>query len=491
MILLKLINHKRLYYLESMCILFFPGIKIKTADNLRGDRHNIKVSSRLIFFGNGVRGVTEISADGKKARSVCSEKGGSDKNIQSVLKKSFYNAALRITEINVPWGVLTGIRPSKIAIKLMNKGYDEKNIIKVFEEEYYTDKNKALLCIETAKHGRKAASFSQINSASLYIAIPFCPSRCAYCSFVSHSVEQAAKLIPVYVDRLCEEIKAVGKVIKNCKLKLESIYIGGGTPSVLTAEQIKRLLNAIKEHIDINSIREFTFEAGRPDTITDEKLAVLRQFQKMRLSINPQTLSDDILVNIGREHTVKQFFDAFGKARDAGFDFINADLIAGLPEDSFDSFKRSLDGILALSPENITVHTLCVKRAAHLTMEGKADYSADSTVVSDMLDYAVKNLSKNGYHPYYMYRQKNTVGNLENIGFAKEGFDCLYNIFMMDEVHTVLGAGAGAVTKLVNPYDKSISRVYNYKYPYEYIERFDDILKDKDKVELFYERLEN
>ena len=311
----------------------------------------------------------------------------------------------------------------------------------------------------------------------LYVSIPFCPTRCSYCSFVSHSMDSARALIPAYVEKLCEELAVLGNIIRERGLIVQSVYIGGGTPTSLTALQLRQVMEAVAEHIPLTHAREYTVEAGRADTITREKLSVIRQMGATRISVNPQTLQDSVLEVIGRRHTAQQAVRAYETAREMGFDDINMDLIAGLPTDTFEGFADTLSRVMALSPDSITVHTLTRKRAADLyTAQGLTGVQE----VSAMAKLAADRLPQAGWRPYYLYRQKNTIGNLENVGYARPGKENLYNILIMDETQTILAAGCAASTKVVK--NGQITRVMNYKFPYEYIGRFDQLMEKKQEI---------
>lgn len=326
---------------------------------------------------------------------------------------------------------------------------------------------------------------SRPESCSLYIAIPFCPTRCSYCSFVSSSVEKSFRLIPDYVRLLQEEIRATARLISELGLRLETVYFGGGTPTAISAGQLADLLGTVRESCDLSHCREFTVEAGRPDTVTVEKLDVLKTRGVTRISINPQTLSDEVLHIIGRKHTTAQTFEAFALARRHGFGNINMDLIAGLPGDGEEGFRRSIDGVLALGPESVTVHSLALKRAANLYQTFGRQPCGPQTAGA-MLDYADETLLQRGYVPYYLYRQSRMAGNLENTGWAKPGFESYYNVFIMEECQTILACGAGAVTKLRDPHSDRLERIFNFKYPYEYVNRFSEMMKRKERVREFY-----
>lgn len=307
------------------------------------------------------------------------------------------------------------------------------------------------------------------NSCSLYLSVPFCPSRCSYCSFVSFATEGLLRQIPAYLDKLCDEIRQTTALIRSLGLSLTTVYIGGGTPTTLNEAQLKRLLDTVCENVNVGALREFTLEAGRPDTINAEKLAIAKEHGVCRVSINPQTLNDEILRSVGRRHTVKQFYSAYETARKSGIPIINTDLIAGLPGESAESFFHSVDEIMRLAPENFTVHTFCVKRAADLRHTEQSHFSRSAGRVGDMVEYARACAAEHGYAPYYLYRQKNTVGNLENVGYAKPGTQSLYNVYMMEEFHSVFGCGAGAVTRLVGNDPSKMLRIFSAKYPYEYL----------------------
>ena len=357
----------------------------------------------------------------------------------------------------------------------------------MFSENYLVSKQKTELADSVANAEQKIISLSKPDSFSIYVSIPFCPTRCSYCSFVSHDMTAGTvkKLMPDYLDCLEKEIEYTAKIANELDLRLESIYWGGGTPTTLEADGIKRIMTAIADSFDLSTLREYTIEAGRPDTVTEEKLKIMKTGGVSRISINPQSFSDNVLKAIGRRHTAEQTVTAFNMARESGFDNINMDLIAGLPEDSLDGFRASLDRAVELAAENITVHTLALKRSSYMGEQGRVQVQR-ALEASAMLDYTYSTLTDKAYYPYYMYRQSKTLGNLENTGYCKEGRECLYNIFMMEECHSVFALGAGGVTRLKEPRGEKISRIFNYKYPYEYIKDFDELIKRKDEILRFY-----
>ncbi|MBQ1388434.1 MAG: coproporphyrinogen dehydrogenase HemZ [Clostridia bacterium] len=397
-----------------------------------------------------------------------------------------YDLLSSYTKIVPPWGVLTGVRPIKLFRKLKEQMGEEK-ACEHFKKVFLVSDEKVSLTLETEKNEAAVLSKTTPDSFSLYLSVPFCPSRCSYCSFVSASTERTAKLVEPYTQLLCKEIEKTAELAAKLGLHLESVYMGGGTPTTLSADQLKRVLGKTAECFDMRGCREFTVEAGRPDTITAEKLAAIKSANVDRISINPQTLNDSVLKAMGRRHSAEDFYRAFELARKCGFDHINTDLIAGLPSDTEDSFRATIDNIIALSPESITVHTLAMKRASDLSQNGKQLYADEAAAAAAMLSYADERLHFFEYYPYYLYRQSRMVGNLENTGWSKKGREGYYNVFIMDESQSIIACGAGAVTKIALPTGK-LERIFNYKYPYEYIDRFEEVLKRKESILRIYDQ---
>lgn len=406
----------------------------------------------------------------------------------SACARAFCGAAKKIRKVSLPWGVMSGVRPAKAVTALVNDGMSYEEAKAFISSVYGVSKAKCDLAAAVSKNEQELLKKIKDKSVSIYIGIPFCPSRCLYCSFVSTDIGISGKYIEDFMSLLCKEIKITSEMLKRLGLTVENIYIGGGTPTTLDAEKLCRLLSCVKECFDLSEINEFTLEAGRPDTVTYEKLSAAKSFGVDRVSINPQTTNDETLVRIGRRHDTEMFFDAFNIARKVGFKVINTDLIAGLPGESADIFKKSIDDVVSLSPENITVHSMCIKRAAALRFSGNTLTEAE--VMNEMLSYAQNTLTDNGYSPYYMYRQKNISGNLENVGYAKAGMMSFYNVNIMEEAQTIIALGGGGTSKLVM--NDRIERVFNFKDPAEYIRRFDDIIERKKQMEAmlfkFYER---
>lgn len=471
-------NHKFHYETENLLRIFFPEKIVVTDEIPEGEDYVLtELTDRItveLHSGN----------ESYSAFYICEENETDDSILERKMAVLMFNLLQEYTLYTPPWGILTGVRPAKLMTNLI-KDMGEEETLRYFTNELKVSEEKTALANMVSKAENPIITdASAPDSFSLYISIPFCPTRCSYCSFISHSNESAKKLIPEYVEKLCDEIRATGNIAKKIKLKLESIYIGGGTPTVLSANQLKKITDCVKENFEPENIKEYTIEAGRPDSVTDDKFKVIKESGCTRISINPQTFNDDVLEEIGRKHTSQMTLDAMALARENGFANINMDLIAGLPADTLDSFKNTLDTALSLSPENVTVHTLALKRSSNIVTENRRTNSG--ALVSDMLSLAQSKLTEAGYIPYYMYRQSKCLGNLENVGWAKKGYEGLYNVYMMEECHTVLGVGAGAVIKLKAPASKEIERIFNYKYPYEYISGFEEILKRKEYIYEFY-----
>lgn len=471
-------NHNFHFELENLTRLFFPNEKITVIRDFSEPQPPYiytEVSDKITISVN-------IGSFNKSETAV---KKLTDDDNELVSAQLLYKLLCDFTGLTQPWGILTGVRPVKLLRRLAEES-NEEQAVKKFEKDFFVSNEKIALSRETEHNERKILELSKPESFSLYVGIPFCPSRCSYCSFVMASIERAEKLIEPYTKLLCEEIKQTAEIANKLGLRLETVYFGGGTPTTLSAEQLDTVLRTVNKSFDMSTCREFTVEAGRPDTIDIAKLFALKENKVDRISINPQTVNDEVLKTIGRKHTAQQFFDAFELARKCGFDNINTDLIAGLPTDTPESFKNSLDSIVRLNAECITVHTLCMKRASRLTTEGVTLDLQQARDAREMLAYTQNILGQNEYIPYYMYRQSRMVGNLENVGWSKRGFESLYNVYVMDETHTILACGSGGVTKLKRNNPDYLERVFNFKYPYEYIDRFDELIQRKSGIMQFY-----
>lgn len=471
-------NHNFHFELENLTRLFFPNEKITVIRDFSEPQPPCiytEVSDKITISVN-------IGSFNKSETAV---KKLTDDDNELVSAQLLYKLLCDFTVLTQPWGILTGVRPVKLLRRLAEES-NEEQAVKKFEKDFFVSNEKIALSRETEHNERKILELSKPESFSLYVGIPFCPSRCSYCSFVMASIERAKKLIKPYTKLLCEEIKRTAEIANKLGLRLETVYFGGGTPTTLSAEQLDTVLRTVNNSFDMSTCREFTVEAGRPDTIDIAKLFALKENKVDRISINPQTVNDEVLKTIGRKHTAQQFFDAFELARKCGFDNINTDLIAGLPTDTPESFKNSLDSIVRLNAECITVHTLCMKRASRLTTEGVTLDLQQARDAREMLAYTQNILGQNEYIPYYMYRQSRMVGNLENVGWSKKGFESLYNVYVMDETHTILACGSGGVTKLKRNNPDYLERIFNFKYPYEYIDRFDELIQRKSGIMQFY-----
>ena len=466
------------YDMEIFMNLFFKKNEdVIIITNLSYEDKKINAYIEIIFKGKTYTGdyYYDFFGDEKKSSYI-------KKNYVCSLTKAFCNTAKQIRNVSLPWGVLSGIRPAKVVRQYKEEGYSYEEIKKILIYLYDVSQEKADLAVEVAKNEVEILSKKGENSVSIYIGIPFCPTRCLYCSFISTDIRKSGKYTDKFVSLLKEEIKKTAQVLKKCGFYAENIYIGGGTPTTLSTEQLSIIFDSLKENIICDKLKEFTLEAGRPDTIDKEKLLCAYNAGVNRISINPQTMNEETLKKIGRSHSVKMIKDAYKIARECGFNNINMDLIAGLPDETADMFKYSLDEVMKLNPENITVHSMCVKKAAELRF---SDIELTKSIeMNEMLNYTAEKMKESGRVPYYMYRQKNISGNLENVGYANKEKMSFYNINIMEEVQTIIALGGGAVTKMVSG-DK-IERIFNFKDPYEYINRFDEILEKKDEIEKFF-----
>ncbi len=395
------------------------------------------------------------------------------------LQQSFYLAAVQLLPNLPPWGALAGVRPTKLSTKHMLEGGTAKSADKLLKDVYYVTPERRKLAIDCSRSTVSAAQKLDKNDLSLYVGIPFCPTRCTYCSFVSRTIGKKTELLNPYLTALLREIEITGRLLAESGKHLRTVYIGGGTPTSLSDAQMAWLLDAIRDHFDLSRCIEFTVEGGRPDTLDAQKLKTIYSHGADRMSINPQTMEDHVLRACGRPHRASDVIRAYQQAVDAGFRAINMDLIAGLPQDSMDGFRRSLDAVAGLNPSNITVHTLALKKGADL-FEKRANLPSAEEVTA-MVAYANETLSALGYKPYYLYRQKYMSGSFENVGWSRDNLDCLYNIYMMEELHTILSLGGGGMNKVNFP-DGSLRRFHNPKFPEQYIEMIDDVCRQKEEM---------
>lgn len=403
------------------------------------------------------------------------------KGTKTIIKRSIFNVLDELFKTYVPWGILTGIRPVKIVHNLLDQGLSEEDIRENLKNNYLIKDEKIDLALDIAKRERVFIYPIDKNKISLYVSIPFCPTRCVYCSFPANPMKQFGHLRDKYVKALIKEIKGLAKLLKDTNKDIETLYIGGGTPTALEANQLDVLIKALFEELDLSNIKEFTVEAGRPDTITKEKLEVMKKHNVTRISINPQTMNNETLAKIGRDHNVDDIINCFKMARDLGFDNINMDIILGLVDEDLEMVRNTLEKIKELSPESLTVHTLAIKRASTLKENlDKYELTRYEEMIK-MIDLSMEYAKDMGLNPYYMYRQKHMLGNLENIGYAKEGFECIYNIQIMEEKQSNLAVGAGAISKYIYVDEDRIERTDNVKNVEQYIDRVDEMIERKVK----------
>lgn len=444
-------------------------------------QQEITVSSRLCRGAKWLTAITEIEKDGKKTR--CARRLKAERETvrlrRQILQQSVYLASLPHLENAPAWGAMAGVRPTKLSSRHLLEGGTVKSADKLLKDVYFVSPQRRKLAIDCSVSTVNAVNRTVDSDISLYVGIPFCPTRCAYCSFVSNTIGKRTELMEPYLQALYQELAYTGKLLANSGKTIRTIYIGGGTPTTLTSDQMARLLDTIYEAFDLGRCIEFTVEGGRPDTLDAQKLNTIRAHGADRMSINPQTMENAVLKACGRPHTAQDILNRYKEAVDAGFAAINMDLIAGLPKDSYEGFCRSLDTVASLNPANITVHTLALKKGADL-FEKRVNLP-DFAEVSRMVDYANDLLPKLGYKPYYLYRQKYMSGSFENVGWSRDNLDCLYNIYMMEEIHTILSLGGGGMNKLNLP-DGSIQRFHNPKFPEQYIAQIDSVLAQKEEL---------
>ena len=466
---LTLIGHDDRYAVEQLQMALFP-------DNAQGE-----AVSRLSRGKTWLTAATTIRDGEKTVRAVRRIKASEEtvRRRRQMLQQSYYLAAVQLLPATPPWGALAGVRPTKITTKHMLEGGTPKSADKLLKDVYYVTESRRKLAIDCSSSTVAAVKQLEPGDISLYVGIPFCPTRCTYCSFVSRTIGRKTELLEPYLNALTAEIRHAGKLLRDSGRAVRTVYIGGGTPTTLSSTQMAGLLDSIRDSFDLSRCIEFTVEGGRPDTLDAEKLRTIARHGADRMSINPQTMEDAVLRACGRPHKAADVLRAYEQAMDAGFKAINMDLIAGLPQDSVDGFKRSLDAVARLNPANITVHTLALKKGADLFERRESLPSGEA--VTEMVRYAESLLRGKDYKPYYLYRQKYMSGSFENVGWSRDGLDCLYNIYMMEEIHTILSLGGGGMNK-VNLPDGSLRRFHNPKFPEQYIEMLPSVLEQKDAL---------
>ena len=487
---LRFLGHDYKYAVEQVMINLFPGER-----PIYGEPIGAEALSAEVRLTHGVRysmAVTILYHEGTRHRGTARIQTPSPDDMrewsrlmQKIIRFSFFRAATAATGVIPPWGALSGVRPAKRATLLLKVGHSPLQVRRILEREYKVSPTRSALGVDTACIGLATKESLEPRDICLYIGIPFCPTRCAYCSFVSQDVHRSGHLVVPFLATLSQEIDATARVVRDLGLRVIAIYIGGGTPTTLSAAQLEQLTGMLSSAFDLSHLREYTVEAGRPDTVDLEKLRTLRSAGVTRISVNPQSMEDNVLQAIGRGHTAAEITDAVATVQTVGFPVLNMDIIAGLPGDTLDGFQRTLTQAIKFGAENITVHTLARKRGTQVTLEQTA--APDAKKVGEMLDFAHQTLRDAGYVPYYLYCQKYTAGGFENIGWCKPGTESLYNIAIMEELCSILSLGAGASTKLVSLSSEHIARIFNAKYPYEYGEGIDKILAEKDKITAFYQ----
>lgn len=458
-------NHITDLYTKNILSELFPEFCFSETKNINCEV-SVQVLSKCVK--------AKITVDGNTY--TCSENFSDHINdrlaLTTAIGKSVIKYATEKGRPSAPYGVLTGVRPFKIAVDLLSR-FDYDEVIKKLKSNYLVADDKIELLLSVAMYDQKVKLEHQKNDVSVYVSIPFCPTRCNYCSFISSAAPSKLDLLGAYVDDLLKEIEAVADLINRRSLNLKSIYIGGGTPTVLNKELLNKLLNHIASTLPVDSLIEYTLEAGRPDTIDTDKLDVMKSHGVTRTCVNCQSTNDGVLSAIGRAHTAEQFFKAFETVKSYGFDTVNTDVIAGLDTDTFETFKKTIDDVISLSPESITVHTLCVKKSAALK-NGNALNNANN--VDAYLSYSKESCISRGLLPYYLYKQKYSLGNHENVGYCLNSHECHYNIAMMNEIEHIIGVGAGSTSRLVGLNSNGkIEHFANYKYPMEYIGDYEKI----------------
>ena len=466
---LTLIGHEDRYAVEQLQMALFPENPEGTA------------VSALFRGKTWLTATAKITLNGKTVSAVRRLKAGEEtvRLRRRILQQSYYLAAIQLLDRKPAWGALAGVRPTKITTKHLLEGGTPASADRLMRDVYYVTPERRQLAVDCSESTVKAVSLMDKDDLSVYVGIPFCPTRCSYCSFVSRTVGKKTDLLDKYLAALEREIQVTARLMKESGKHLLTLYIGGGTPSILSAPQMIHLLDTLRESFDFSRCIEFTVEGGRPDTLDLEKLRAIREHGADRMSINPQTMEDSVLRACGRPHTGADVIRAYRQAEEAGFTAINMDLIAGLPTDNFDGFRRSLDAVAALNPANITVHTLALKKGADLFEKREGLSTAEE--VSRMVDYSNAALRSLSYKPYYLYRQKYMSGSFENVGWSREGLDCLYNIYMMEELHTIVSLGGGGMNK-VNLPDGTLQRFHNPKFPEQYIEMIDSVCRQKEEL---------
>ena len=479
MISIELIGHDNKYQVDEIIDLFIENREMV----------NYKVVSKLKITEDIIASVQIYEEQSLMSEKIVVEKLENNiskleltKLSKRLIKISLFRALKKLINKDIHWGILTGIRPTKVVRDMKSKGLTFNQIVYDLINKYEIDEKKANLLIDVAVREQKVLDNTNENNVSLYIGIPFCPTRCLYCSFTSTSMEKYGHLMEPYIEALIKEIRSVKDIIVKNKWIVQTIYFGGGTPTSLSEHQLDRLLFETNSNFDFNNVKEITVEAGRPDTITKEKLRIIKKYGIHRISINPQTMNNKTLVKIGRNHTADQIINSYYLARDLGFDNINMDIILGLPGEEKEHVIYTLEELRKLDPDSITVHTMSIKRASKLKEDIEKHDLTHSITIGDMIDISTKYMKEMNLNPYYLYRQKDILGNFENVGYSKTGFECIYNIQIIEEKQTIIAIGAGGVSKIVYPKEDRIERIFNVKDVEHYINRIDEMIARKDML---------
>lgn len=485
MISLLITGHKYEHDLYELIRTFIPNKKIKIIESIEEYENNNYLIKSNLNIGENISSTTIYKNDKILSSSAIDINNMIIKNYTKAqieklsIKKSMYNALYNLSQKDVPWGILTGIRPTKIAHNLIDHGLSIDSVVDVLTEKYKLRRDKSELLLEISKIQRNYLYPINKDKFSLYISIPFCPTICSYCSFSSLPINKFEHMVEKYVNNLIYELESTSNFLT--KGKINTVYIGGGTPTAISPVNLNRIIEAVYKNYG-NNIAEFTVEAGRPETINREMLSMLKKNKINRISINPQTMVDKTLKLIGRNHSSRDIIKSYYLAKDIGFDNVNMDLILGLPGEGNKEIKHSLKEISKLDPENLTIHSLSLKRGSNYKDNHRAIKHINSFDMDNMITLIDEYVNRMKLYPYYLYRQKQIAGNLENIGYCKENMECIYNISMMEEKETIIGLGMGAVSKIYCPEENKIKRIPNFKGINDYINRIDELIKKKEEV---------
>ncbi len=463
--------------IRELFMAFYPGEEYCYEPVPEGGARAVLEGFRTEQGGRAGYGFRLMTQDGETWEYFCPEEN-SRFGTKSWIKQELYRRLSAHTGTALPWGTLTGIRPVRLAVRDLEAGMAEEAVAERFRREYLVGEEKLELCMDIARRERRLLEQAGDGGWSLYIGIPFCPTRCLYCSFTSYPAAQWKDRKRDYLESLEQEIAAAAQIMEG--RRLQTVYMGGGPPTSLEAEELREILDCVRTVLDTDGLLELTVEAGRPDSITPEKLSAMRECGVTRISVNPQSMNQKTLDLIGRRHTVEQVRESFRMARSAGFDDINMDIIVGLPGETAEDLGNTLREIEALGPDSLTVHCLALKRASRLSAEKELYRTAPQGVICDMIEQSRAACARMGLSPYYLYRQKNIAGNLENVGYSRPGKEGLYNVLIMEERQPIVGCGAGSSSKI--PVNGDVHRIENVKDPQLYIGRIGEMIARKQEI---------